>query len=1388
MKTYCLLAVCCFLLLSFSLWSQTFEVGNETATPPAQKGKANSQPQQGIGWGSSIEVGRNARAAEDALRRGNATQAAQFADRAVKAAPKNAKLWFLKGYASRLAGQYNDSLDAYQQGLKIEPNNPDGMSGMAQTYQRMGQLENAKRVLMQVIRANPKRQNDLMLAGELYLQTNELQSGLDLLSRAEALKPNSHAEVMMAVAYLKMKDAERAKQLLNEAKRRDPRNPAVFRALANYYRDQHDYASAVKTLRGCPVQNTEVLADLGYSYELAGDKKNAAAVYSKAANLDPKQIGLQLSAAQAELRLGNNQATRNFLGRAAAIDPEHYRLHALRAQLARSEDRPQEAISEYQLAIARLPGGAVPEGQLYPIQLRLNLADVYRETGDAAAAQEQIALAELEVNRLHIEGPARAEFLRVRASIRSSGNDVKGAEADLLEALKLDPENTNIQLQYANLLWHNKREAEAHKIYSSILARDPKNRFAIEALGYLSREEGDNKAAERYFTQLAEISPDDYVPYLALGDLYTSTGDFPRANTNYERANSLQPQNAMIIGNAANAAIQANRFELAANWIKRATGPLQDDPHILRERERVLFHQGKYEESARLGYRVLQVLPNDRNASVYLAYDLYNLGRYDDVLAVTSRYSALLPKEPNFPLLRGHIHKQNQLLHEAVDDYSAAIARDPKMVEAYVNRGYVLNDLQNAEQAKQDFQTALSLAPNNGVAHLGLAFSELQLRQGHTALEQVEIAEKVLGESGATHLARATAYRQQRLMRQAETEYVAAIKYAPDDLKLRMALADTQYYGHHYQQAINTLNDALALSPDDATIYAELAHAHAALHHREQALRYIAAAEQSMPDSSAVLLSTGEALLTLGDRNGAMQRFTRALAAPDANRVEARLLFARLFVEQGKFDDARQQVALAFAESRVGEASPVTADDFVAAANIFLAMNDFDLAQRYFQRAHDAGAADEIVAIGMANAELAQGNSDEAQQMLAQLGPPESYRDNFDYTLAMANVYRQRHQDTLALNAFARANQLGGNDEASERGMLSMAEDEGLAVTPRVSLSTTFDMHGLFDDETIYGLDSQIFSNGGSGLPPPRSQLETIWTTAYRAHLPGKWPLLSGFYQLRNARGPLSLPNEALIIDRDTWDSNFNSALNPVLRLGHSVFSFNTGLQFTIRRDSLSPYYLNQNLFRQFVYMSTNSLGNWLQLNGSAFHEAGPFTEQNLHSRELGASLQFVVGRPWGHTQLITQYAVRDILYRPQIREFYSTSTAAGIQHEFGQKVKLAILGEYIRSWRVQDLQYWIAQAMRPAGQVSWQITKRWDFNGQFSFSRGMGFHEYDNTLSSLLISYVVPVRRSVADGSGQLPVEYPLRLSFGVQNQNFFNFTGQNQTILRPVIRLTLF
>jgi len=95
---------------------------------------------------------------------------------------------------------------------------------------------------------------------------------------------------------------------------------------------------------------------------------------------------------------------------------------------------------------------------------------------------------------------------------------------------------------------------------------------------------------------------------------------------------------------------------------------------------------------------------------------------------------------------------------------------------------------------------------------------------------------------------------------------------------------------------------------------------------------------------------------------------------------------------------------------------------------------------------------------------------------------------------------------------------------------------------------------------------------------------------------------------------------------------------------------------------------------------------------------------------------------------------------------------------------------------------------MRPAAEIEWKSSRRWTVNGSFAFSRGEGIHDYDNVQSSFLISYLKPLRRNVSDSFGEVPVEYPIRFSVGFENANYFNFAGHNQTILRPVFRLTLF
>jgi hypothetical protein len=178
-----------------------------------------------------------------------------------------------------------------------------------------------------------------------------------------------------------------------------------------------------------------------------------------------------------------------------------------------------------------------------------------------------------------------------------------------------------------------------------------------------------------------------------------------------------------------------------------------------------------------------------------------------------------------------------------------------------------------------------------------------------------------------------------------------------------------------------------------------------------------------------------------------------------------------------------------------------------------------------------------------------------------------------------------------------------------------------------------------------------------------------------------------------------------------------------------------------------------------------------------------------MHSRDASGTIDFIVGRPWARTSLLTGYFVRDLLFRPLIREYYTTSTYVGVEHRFGNSWKAAVFAEYLRSWRVQDSLFAIAQSMRPAFRLDYQpLASHWAVHAAGVWSRGEGFHAYDNISNEVTVSYTRSTKHAVTDGLGTVPVTYPLRFSFGIQQQNFYDFQGSNRNTILPVIHLSFF
>jgi tetratricopeptide (TPR) repeat protein len=1383
-------------------FAQTYTVSPAGTAKPATRPGTPPVTAQSLGWGSNIQNARLARAAQQALQRGDHAAALSYAQRAAASAPNDPQLWFLLGYAARLAGRYSQSIAAYQHGLKLQPGSVDGLSGLAQTYSVTGRTDEAIKLLTQVLTADPRRRSDAQLLGDIYLRTGDTKNAILWLSRAERMQQDPRAELLLALAYQRENQLDTARRYLNMAKQHAPDNPEVQRALAGYYRETGDYSAAIAALRSIPNPHPDVVAELAYTYQLAGDVKHAASVYRQAANAMPHDLELQLSAAQAQVAAGSIRDAEPFLQRAAALDPSYYRLHAIRGQIAVLEERDQDAAQEYQTALANLPA-APSEGPLYGIQLHMDLLSVYKSLGDDEAAARQLSIAEQQIAGIHEQGAGRAGFLRLRALIKMNAGQTESALADIRQAVALSPNDpANLQLD-GDLLMKLGRTQEAMAQYQKILHMDPRNRFALVSLGYAQRAAGDNRAAAKTFLALARVDPSLYVPYLALGDLYTAERQYSRAEMYYRKAYARSPHNALVTAGAMNAAIEAHNIPLAGTWLKRANGRMRQDPLMLRETERYYAFKGDPAASAAAGEAAIQKLPMDRDVVVYLGYDLLRLGHYHQLLQLTDKYKDLLPHEPDIPLLAGYVQKHDGNLQQAAADFSEAIARDPNVATAYVNRGFIMNDLHQPEKAAADFEMALKLDPKDAEAHLGLAYADLDLNRPESAIEQTRYVEQEAGASAMLHSIRATAYGREGMLTRSVQEYHAALRMTPNDGALHLGLGETLFAARRYHQAVAELHTAEQELPGNPDVSALLARSYAHIGDRQETLHYVNLAEQqaaqqpASPQAAklqgAILVGTGEALSTIGEQRQAMQRFEKALALPGSDRVGVRLAIARQMADQDRSADAQRQIALAMMEAEAGDTAAPTGDQYIAAADIFRQLHEYKLSQVYLEHARAAGASDVSVRVGMASTYLALGDTLRAQAELAAVGRMAPGEASYQYQLAQAAVYQQEHHGAEALVAYAQATTDAGEDQTAEQSLITTGANEGYLVNPTVSLLGNASVQALYEDSTVYVLDSKLDAsfpvnpNNPSLLPPPRSSLLSQGTAAYHLHL-NHLPPAGGYYQVVDTRGTISVPATNSIVNRNTIDNSFNFGLSPTLHLGHSVVTFDSGVQGTIRRDTLSPVEMNQNLFRAFTYMSTSSLFNAVSASGYFIWEAGPFTESNIHSTALTSALDFRVGTPWGKTALLTGWGMNDQQFSPVGIEDYYTTTYIGLSHQFSPRFSAAGLVEDLRTWRVVQPNSGVAQALRPAGTIDFTPNAHWGVRFSTAYFSTRSFHVYDATQNSLSVSYERAYRHRFTDAGKPVNLQYPIRISAGFQQQDFFNFPVGPTETFRPYISITIF
>lgn len=150
------------------------------------------------------------------------------------------------------------------------------------------------------------------------------------------------------------------------------------------------------------------------------------------------------------------------------------------------------------------------------------------------------------VNEALLADPKNIALLYSRAILAEQTNNLKRAEQDLRQIIKLDPNNdTAINALGYILTDRTTRYQEALILIQRALELNPNNPAALDSFGWVKYKLGDLATAEKYLQQAYDINPD---PEIAahLGEVLWKKGQQQQAKTVWSQALTDNPTNKTL--------------------------------------------------------------------------------------------------------------------------------------------------------------------------------------------------------------------------------------------------------------------------------------------------------------------------------------------------------------------------------------------------------------------------------------------------------------------------------------------------------------------------------------------------------------------------------------------------------------------------------------------------------------------------------------------------------------------------------------------------------------------------------------------------------------------------------------------------------------------------
>ncbi|MGB8579331.1 MAG: tetratricopeptide repeat protein [Candidatus Sulfotelmatobacter sp.] len=697
--------------------------------------------------------------------------------------------------------------------------------------------------------------------GQTYLKLGDSGHAFQELSRTVELAPDNyraHIDLANLLVTARNPDGSSNQDYLRQARvhldllhQKQPQNPEVFEAWADYYAAQSNVGAALQEMQkaiAVDPNRSESYLNLALLQLRSNQLDQAEASFKKAADLDPKAMNAQLA-------LGGFYQSRNRIPEA-----EQQFKHAI--ELAPKDPSPREALVRLYMS-----EGKKTEAEALLKQAKIDLSnnsegyrmlgDFYFANGDLDKATAEYASLysdhprDMQVKRNYVQllilknqlpeatklnnellktNPHDVDALIYRAQIDLRQSDASGAVDALQQAVSNDPSNAvaHYHLGLAFDMQHNDARAESE--WREAVRLRPGLADAQRALAALEMRRGDMNAlsqtaeqiitsasqapdgylmralaemnrqkysdAEQDLTKVMGMAPRSAAPYIQMGNLYGMEKQYSEAIKFYQEALDKDPastealqgiMNVYLLQKQPDQAVAAARAQIAKS---PGTGAFYD---LLGT---MLFQKKDLSGANAAFHKAIELDRNNSDALLKLGQVQAAEGSVDKAIALYQQSIKDHPREIAFYILAGEMYESQHDWNNAKAMYQKALEVQPDNPLASNNLAYVmLQQGGNVDVALAMAQTARRGMPDSSNAADTLGWAYFQKGVYKSAIDLFQESIRLNEKRGAAddptvHYHLALAYQKANQPAQARQQLEHVLKLNPNNSDARKALSE----------------------------------------------------------------------------------------------------------------------------------------------------------------------------------------------------------------------------------------------------------------------------------------------------------------------------------------------------------------------------------------------------------------------------------------------------------------------------------------------------------------------------------------------------------------------------------------------------------------------